>query len=116
MTCKLCEESVKNWTGDDPKCYFDDPDGNWNCATLNALRQILIDEPEGICHMLCDDEHCALVNIGDVWLNEECFGYYLVVQWYKYRGHTERLLVMCGGEPRRPTEEELLAIIKYYGG
>jgi len=34
---------VKDWEGDDPKCGFDENgnflEHNWNCATLNALRE-----------------------------------------------------------------------------
>lgn len=116
MTCRLCEERGKTWKGSDPICYFDDFEGNWNCATLNAIRQVCYDVLKGVCHIFYDDEHCVLMDIGFVQCNGVWFGYGLYVQWYKCRGRTVRLLVMSDDEPRRPTEGELLAIIDYYGG
>lgn len=42
--CPRCQERGKTWHGEDPRCGF--PDGgvfspdNWNCATLNRLREL----------------------------------------------------------------------------
>jgi hypothetical protein len=42
--CPRCSTRVKDWSGDDPKCGFDRNgnflEHNWNCATLNALREM----------------------------------------------------------------------------
>jgi hypothetical protein len=37
------------------------------------------------------------------------------VSWYKQRGGTDALWILDSyNKPRKPTEEELLAIVKYY--
>jgi len=120
MTCKLCKERVKDWSGDDPTCYFDDPDHNWNCATLNRIRDICFEEqdlPNGVHYEYCDDEKFATINIYEVSDDEGNYiGRCLYVAWYKNRGGTEALWILDGeGDiPRNPTEKELLAIIAYY--
>jgi hypothetical protein len=44
MACPRCQKRGKTWNGNDPRCGF--PDGksfsadNWNCATLNRLREL----------------------------------------------------------------------------
>jgi len=49
--CPRCQERVKDWEGDDPKCGFDENgnflENNWNCATLNALREQTDDFRDG---------------------------------------------------------------------
>lgn len=75
MTCSRCQERGKTWSGDDPVCGF--PEGvfdpaNWNCATLNALREL--GEPIWI-----DDEHVLIV--------QGPRGF-LLMRWYKQRGRT----------------------------
>jgi hypothetical protein len=43
MACKLCNERGKTWNGDDPVCAFENgvfSNDNWNCATMNKLRNI----------------------------------------------------------------------------
>jgi len=129
MTCKMCKERGKpDYLGSDPICYFDDPRGNWNCATVNEVRGIVGGElgwgaynlPRGVYVTQCDDEHYAtlrLDEIDDLYNEEkETFPYCLYVQWYKNRGRTEELWILGekNGEPRRPTEAELLAIVAYY--
>lgn len=78
--CKMCDERGKNWRGDDPKCAFDDNgvfvSDNWNCATMNALRNIATKY-----YTWNEDEYCAPVPI-----REE--GVFVVLSWYKNRGCT----------------------------
>jgi hypothetical protein len=114
MTCKFCKERGKTWEGDNPECYLDNPEGNWNCAMLSAIRKICYRKLEGVAHLWYDDMNSVLINISNVNYNEEFLGYSLFIQWYKSRGHVDKLLIMSDGEPRKPTEEELSAIINYY--
>lgn len=120
MTCKMCKERGKTWSGSDPTCYFDNLDHNWNCATVNAIRDICYegqDLPAGVNYEYCDDEKFATIKIDEVEDNKGNYiGRCLYVAWYKSRGSTEALWILDGegDTPRKPTEEELLAIIKYY--
>ena len=128
MTCKMCLERTKNWCGDDSVCYFDDPSRNWNCATLNGIRDICYEGPgqlpkserlraTGVHYEYCDDYKFATINIHDVQDSKEnYFGRCLYVVWYKNSGATEALWILDGENdtPRTPTEDELLAIINYY--
>ena len=43
--CPLCKKRGKTWEGDDPVCALKNgkfSDDNWNCATMNKLREIAI--------------------------------------------------------------------------
>lgn len=126
MTCKMCRERGKTWKGSDPVCYFDDPEHNWNCATVNEIRDIFTPDgwyvdpdnlPEGVTAIRVEDTTRGLIRVDEIFDRYE--GEYvpwLYVQWYKRRGATERLLLLREGGTRRPTEKELLAIIEYYKG
>lgn len=77
--CPRCSARPKDWSGDDPKCGFDE-DGNflgdnWNCATLNALRDMGGEE------VWCDDTYVKIVSRFDVGHG--------VLSWYKHRGTTD---------------------------
>ena len=121
MTCSMCQKWGKTWQGNEPICYFDDPKGNWNCATLGAIRDICYEGqaelPEGVHYEYCDDEKFATINIHDI---EDDKGRYigrcLYVAWYKNRGATEAIWILDGegDTPRQPTEQELLAIIRHF--
>jgi hypothetical protein len=118
MICKMCKERVKDWAGDDPTCYFDDPH-NWNCATVNEIRDLCYEGQElkpGIHYEYCDDEKFATFNIHEVECEGNYIGRCLYAAWYKQRGSTEAIWILDGegDTPRKPTEGELLAIIKYY--
>ena len=92
-TCPLCKERGKDWTGDDPVCAFTSvfedsrffTKNNWNCATMNALRQIA--EQNEVCR---DDEYVGVVPFGDG---------FIVMTWYKRRGNTANAIVMSGAMP-----------------
>jgi len=114
------ERGEQPWEGDAPICYFDNPKRNWNCATINAIRDIVYEgqeEKDGVHYEYCDDEKFATINIDavdDSYQNH--IGRCLYVAWYKQRGKTEALWILGGeeDEPRNPTEDELLAIINHY--
>lgn len=118
MTCKMCLERGKNWKGGDPKCYFDgNPEDNWHCATLDAIRDLCSpfkDKlPEGIQVQFCDDEWYSTIKIDNLFIDGPYIGLCLYLSWYKSRGRTDQIYIM-GDTPRKPTEEELLRIINYY--
>ena len=122
MICKMCKERGKDWEGSDPICYFEDPVQNWNCATINAIRDIFAPEggwvepedlPKGVCITRSTDMTYGLICITNTGGEEGITGC-LYVQWYKRRGATEALWLVQENEPRRPTERELLAIIQYF--
>ncbi len=77
--CPRCSTRVKDWNGDDPKCGFDENgnflEHNWNCATLNSLREMGGEETS------CDNNYMKVVSRFDVG-----FG---VLSWYKHRGQTD---------------------------
>ena len=84
MSCRRCQERIKDWHGADPDCGFDDAGKftteNWNCATLNALRDMC----EGV---YSEDSRAALVSCEEGWL---------VVYWYKRRGRTDEVYLFDG--------------------
>lgn len=106
--CKLCRQRGKTWNGDDPKCAFvGEFADNWNCATLNAIRDI----PNGVDYQYCDDRKYATIKTDGI----DGLGLALWVAWYKSRGNTEAMWLLFADEPPRiPTERELLAIIYHY--
>ncbi len=78
--CPRCSTRVKDWSGDDPKCGFDEKgnflEDNWMCATLLALREM-----EQGNKLWCDDTYVKIVARGDVGHG--------ILSWYKSRGHTD---------------------------
>lgn len=97
MACKRCEQRGKTWNGSDPKCAF--PDGhrfnseNWNCATMNALREI---GEEFFEHR--DDSQNGSICIVPVPEHDEHAGY-LVLTYYKNRGCTGMVTRVCEDYP-----------------
>ena len=121
MTCRLCKDRVKEWNGDDPKCAFSGEFGdNWNCATLNAIRDICYEGqspmPSGVDYQHCDDQKYATIKIDDVEdAHGNNIGLALWVSWYKSCGTTNAMWILSeDAPPRRPTEEDLIAIIARY--
>lgn len=118
MTCKACKARGQTWSGSAPVCAFDGEfSDNWNCATVNAIRDIVYEggpPRTGVDYQYCDDQKYATVKVDEVEFDE---GRYLAlwVSWYKNRGGTDAMwLLSKKGPPRRPTEDELLAICDYY--
>jgi len=115
VKCAMCEKRGKTWEDSDPCCAFEDGRfnrDNWNCATLNALRQISRD----IGTYRRDDN--ADASIGVIPINEateDDMGY-IVLTWYKDRGKTGSAIVVDDGEvPRELTLELAAAVVKRYG-
>lgn len=116
MTCKACQERVKNWNGDNPICSF--PKGGefdfngWNCATANKIRDLTgQDEPSSYAdYRYCDDQNYSTIKIDQI---EEINALALWVTWYKHRGRTEGMWLLSQNEiPRKPTEADCITIIK----
>jgi len=79
--CPRCQERVKDWEGDDPKCGFDENgnflENNWNCATLNALRE----RAEKNAVWSDNQQNVSVI---------ETFGVgHAILSWYKQRGQTD---------------------------
>lgn len=116
----MCSDRGKDWAGDDPVCFLSETEGrpNWNCATLNAIRDICYegDPHPRVDYRYCDDRKYATIDIHDCELeNGNPIGLALWVSWYKSRGRTDAVWVLDDDvTPRKPTEEELLAIIRAY--
>lgn len=118
--CKLCQVRVKYWMGSDPKCAFNQKfEDNWNCATLTALRNIVDNcwnrnHQDGVNYEYFNDENYASILLTKIF-NGDPPANLLWMQWYKSRGHTEEVLLLCTDKTsRHPTEEECLTIIKSY--
>lgn len=98
VPCGRCERRGKNWTGDDPRCAFSESgdflNENWNCATMNALRE------------------CARVREAVVWSEDQNAavlpweGIFIALSWYKSRGKTDLAVVFDGPDARRLTLDE----------
>lgn len=116
MKCELCQTRGKIWNGSEPKCFLEGWEDNWNCATLNAIREICYQwkdrKTRGVNYEYCDDMYFATI-VTDGLLDGE-LGLCLYVEWYKSRGATDEMWVLGAGTPFRPNEKQLQAIIKKY--
>jgi hypothetical protein len=79
--CPRCQERIKDWNGDDPKCGFDENgnflEHNWNCATLNALRELAEENA-----VFSDNQNkVSVIQRYDVGHG--------ILSWYKSRGQTD---------------------------
>lgn len=120
MACHMCQQRGKDWNGDNPNCPFD-CDGNllgdnWNCATINAIRDICYEGqehmPDGVDYQYCGDQKYATIKVDEI---EDLDADALWVSWYKNRGGTDQLWLLSSNYyPRQPMEQELLDIISYY--
>lgn len=115
------KERGQTWNGAAPKCAFVGKlSDNWNCATLNAIRDICYEGqnpmPPGVDYQYCEDQKYATVRIDDIEDRRGAhIGLALWVSWYKSRGKTDALWILSDSEPpREPTEDELIAIIAHY--
>lgn len=89
-----CRHGKKDWTGQDPKCAFDE-DGNflkdnWNCILLDKLRN---DANE----IWSEDNHCAILPYS---------GEFIILSYYKHRGRTNGFWILSEDEIRQGTEKE----------
>jgi len=104
MPCKMCIERGQTWNGSVPHCGFDAGTfsrENWNCATINALRDIA-----GNTKQYDEDQYYAFVRCAE-------FGDFLYLSWYKNRGRTEHMWIVTYDEaPRLPTEQDCLKAIE----
>lgn len=126
--CKMCRERVKDWSGDDPKCGFPNGGefdaGNWNCATVNALRDLAESTRDGVLRSYGDDQTHVMINLDDDALELPSWDaapasalppLSLWLTWYKRRGRTQALWLLGEEDaPRRPTEADVLAILTHY--
>lgn len=117
-TCKLCAERGKTWMGSDPRCAFLTgrfSRKNWNCATLNELRDFSYEGqelPSWIAYQYCDDMKYATIAVDDCDGLDGALALWLC--WYKSRGATDNLLLLFSDAPARPpTEAETLAVIGF---
>jgi hypothetical protein len=118
MTCALCAERIKDWRGDDPECAFANEafsGENWNCATANAIRDIVNEDNEnrpGVDFQFCDDQKYATLRVDELELDGALA---LWVTWYKSRGKTNGMWLMFSDRPPRlPTEQEAIAVIQAF--
>ena len=125
MTCRLCKDRGKTWEGSDPRCAFLETTelmttenelrsakvfsgDNWNCATMNKLRDIARDLP---LYWRNDD----FGTFGAVPFEGEYWQGYIAMAWYKRRGRTNQAMLMGDGDMPLPlTEEMALEAIRYW--
>ena len=94
--CPLCKQRGKTWEGDNPKCAFARfrfSFDNWNCATMNKLREIA----EQIGLKWRADLTCG--SFGAVPFEGEEYQGYIVMTWYKERGTVSNAILVCDDEP-----------------
>ena len=112
--CRRCAERGQTWAGDAPKCGF--PQGvfdasNWNCATLNDLRELA--EDLGV-RQREDDQSAALIPCDPGNGNWP----YVVLEWYKNRGRTDAAWELNGETAPAPltleTAETILRLAPDY--
>lgn len=117
FACDRCVERGKTWSGGDPVCGFTSsgefrPD-NWNCATLNALRELTADPREGGgigVHLWHEDTNVAVLPMPE--RSDGRWGGFMLVGWYKSRGRTAEVYVWeaasarLGAEGPRPATFE----------
>jgi hypothetical protein len=98
--CPACKSRPKDWEGSNPKCGFLEgvfSTENWNCATLNVLRDAIEDRNS---REYCGDQSCVTLPLSDC-------GEFLVVTWYKNRGCTEGCFVIDGAQMRKATLKDV---------
>ena len=115
--CLMCRERVKDWSGDDPKCFFVNTERNWNCATINALRDIVYEGqqemPDGVDYRYCEDQKYATVCVDGIDGLDGALA--LWVTWYKSRGSTDGVWLLFSDQPpRAPKEDEVRRVVDFY--
>lgn len=96
--CKLCKERGKpEYFGSEPKCAWEMTDfssDNWNCATANALRDL-------IDYNFRDDMFSGSIGVIHIPENDIVQGY-VVMSWYKERGRTAQIWLFNDDDMPRP--------------
>lgn len=97
--CKYCKQhNLNDWNESKPKCGFDNAGifktDNWNCGTLNRLREIVEDT-----QLYSNDSHSALIPIDYEGKEEDNFNYadFILLNWYKRRGRTDLAKIITSG-------------------
>jgi len=98
MACPRCAARGKTWPGSDPRCAF--PSGtfdadNWNCATMNALRDAAR-ETDSLAYN-GDEDTCAVVGFPEY--GDEGHSGFVVLSWYKQRGNTAGATAIVDYQP-----------------
>jgi hypothetical protein len=116
MVCAMCEERGKTWEGGDPECAFRGgyfTHGNWNCATMNALREYGLEtaqrDVETPKHCWNEDQNCLVIPVDDH-LGLSCN--FIVLGWYKSRGKTEQAREMTDHEMRPLRLSTAMALLR----
>lgn len=107
--CKRCEKRGQSWEGDPPRCGFVDgvfTTDNWNCATLNTLRELIENRDEVGISMCHEDHSVAVLPAAET----DEYGDWYLLSWYKSRGRTEHALSWEGqvAVPLRLSQAEAL--------
>lgn len=119
MICERCQKRGKTWKGSDPTCAFLEGkfiSENWNCATMNALREIAeeysnaaICDPPGYRYRHCD------VSLAAIPYSSNSCEKFLVLSWYKDRGRTGQAWIFCDDDaPEVLTLAEAEACLRDY--
>jgi hypothetical protein len=121
--CKVCG-CKKTWNGDDMSCPYQKPSSvfgaNWNCGIINQVRDLCDLAMEGkdyrLHYQYCEDQKYATIQTDCIDDEiDESLGLCLWVTWYKSRGGTDAMWILCNYEPpRKPTFKDLERIVKYY--
>jgi len=102
-------------------CYFDGKkQNNWNCQTLNAIRDLYdFDKPsKNMLYYYREDQNTLFIDISQIFdCEDELYQNWLYVTWYKSCGTVDNILMLFEYSPaRKPTENELIEILRYYKG
>ena len=115
--CHECKKRGKTWNGSDPICAFKNlefSNDNWNCATINIIRDLIDSDFHAGCFGFRDDMDNA--SIGVIPLPSKCDeSGYLVMTWYKERGRVGMAIIVNDDDNPKPlTRKTASQIIKYY--
>lgn len=104
--CQRCRGRGKTWAGGDPKCGFltgDFDPSNWNCATLNELREMCGEDSFLNLESSVFTDRVGDSSIGVLPGPDDSF---IVLSWYKRRGRTSRALYISDDEVHELTLAE----------
>lgn len=134
MKCPLCEKFYNEYPLIDGKhklgehiysspviCAFDNPEqsfngDNWGCETMSCLRTIVKGvNDEGHLYFMRDDMCNGSIGVIPLPSDELGTGY-LVMNWYKNRGRTDKANIINEDDPiKRLSLETALLILREYG-